>query len=54
MPPDPLDCPLRTSTVIRQQVRDRTGTILGRVADIETTSSPDGRERITAWIVTAG
>jgi hypothetical protein len=54
MPPDRLDYPLRINTVIRQQVPDRTGTILGRIADIETTPALDGRERIIAVIVTAG
>jgi hypothetical protein len=54
MPPDRLDYPLRVSTVMRGQVRDRTGKILGRVADIETATGPDGRERVTAMIVTAG
>jgi hypothetical protein len=54
MHPDRPDYPLRVSTVMRRQVRDRTGKILGRVADVETSRGPDGRERITAVIVTAG
>jgi sporulation protein YlmC with PRC-barrel domain len=54
MPPDRLDFPLRVSTVMRRQVRDGNGEILGRIADVETTRSADGRERVTAVIVTAG
>jgi hypothetical protein len=54
MPPEQLNFPLRVSTVMHRQVRDHTGTVLGRIADLETTHDPDGRERITAVIVTAG
>lgn len=54
MPPDGLEFPLRVSTVMRRQVRDRNGEILGRIADVETIAGPDGRERVTAVIVTAG
>jgi hypothetical protein len=54
MPPDRLDYPLRAGAVMHRQVRDRTGKVLGRVADVETARGADGRERITAVIVTAG
>jgi hypothetical protein len=54
MPPEQFTYPLPVSTIMHRQVRDHTGKILGRVADIETTPGPDGRERITAVIVTAG
>jgi sporulation protein YlmC with PRC-barrel domain len=54
MPPDEVDYPIRVSAVMRRQVRDGNGEILGRVADVETIAGPDGRERVTAVIVTAG
>ena len=54
MPPEQLNFPLRVSTVMHRQVCDHTGTVLGRIADLETTDGPDGREHITAVIVTAG
>jgi hypothetical protein len=54
MRPEQWNPPPRVSTVMHRQVRDHTGKVLGRVADLETTHGPDGRERITAVIVTAG
>jgi hypothetical protein len=54
MPPDEVDFPIRVSEVMRRQVRDGNGEILGRIADVETTAGPDGRELVTAVIITAG
>ncbi|MFG3691405.1 hypothetical protein [Micromonospora sp. NPDC047740] len=54
MPADQPDVPLRAGALLRQPVRDLAGRIIGRVADIETTRVSDGRERVTALVVTAG
>ncbi|GAA2219814.1 PRC-barrel domain-containing protein [Micromonospora olivasterospora] len=45
---------LRAGALLRRPVRDADGRVLGRVADIETARDGDGRERVTALIVTAG
>jgi sporulation protein YlmC with PRC-barrel domain len=54
MQPEYLDTPLRASTLLGRQVRDRDGHVLGRVADLETTRDADGHERINAAVVTSG
>ncbi|MEV4641329.1 PRC-barrel domain-containing protein [Actinoplanes sp. NPDC049548] len=46
--------PLRAGALIGCEVRARDGRPLGRIADLETSREPDGRERITAAIVTGG
>ncbi|PWU44402.1 hypothetical protein DLE60_02785 [Micromonospora globispora] len=50
----PPDTPLRAGRLLRRPVRDHDGRIIGRVADIETTRDDEGRERVTALIVTPG
>jgi hypothetical protein len=45
---------LRAGALLGRPVRDRSGTLLGRVADLETTRDADGRERLVALVVTGG
>ncbi|PSK65487.1 hypothetical protein B0E53_02544 [Micromonospora sp. MH33] len=54
MPADQPESPLHAGALIGREVRDRHGRIIGRIADIETARDTDGRERVTALIVTAG
>jgi sporulation protein YlmC with PRC-barrel domain len=54
MLPDDLEAPLRVSSLLRREVRDDQGRVLGRVADVETRRDGAGREQIVAVIVTAG
>jgi sporulation protein YlmC with PRC-barrel domain len=42
------------SDILGRHVRTADGRDLGRVADIETDTGPDGRPRVTALIVTSG
>jgi hypothetical protein len=39
--------------LLGRPVRDRSGALLGRVADIETATDDQGRERVVTLIVTA-
>jgi hypothetical protein len=45
--------PPRVSGLLGRAVHDRTGALLGRVADVETATDDQGRERVVALIVTA-
>jgi len=45
---------VRASALLRRPVRDASGTLVGRAADLETVTDADGRERIVAVIATAG
>ncbi|MFG2052962.1 PRC-barrel domain-containing protein [Micromonospora sp. NPDC048930] len=54
MPADRPAGALRAGAVIGRPVRDATGRVVGRVADIETRPDDTGREQVTALIVTAG
>lgn len=54
MPVEPAEGPLRASQLLGQEVRDHEGQIIGRIADLHTTRDADGREHITAAIVTSG
>jgi hypothetical protein len=54
MQPEHLETPLRAGQLMNREVRDRSGRVLGRIADLQTTRGPDGRERISAAIVTSG
>jgi len=54
MPPEHLEAPVRASRLMNREVRDRSGHVIGRIADLQTTRGPDGRERVTATIVTSG
>jgi sporulation protein YlmC with PRC-barrel domain len=42
----------RASALLGRPVRDRSGVLLGRVADIETDTDDRGRERVVAVVVT--
>jgi hypothetical protein len=44
----------RAGALLGRPVRDRSGVLLGRVADIETDTDDHGRERIVALVVVAG
>ena len=44
---------LRASALLGRRVRTADGRDLGRVADLETDTGPDGRPRVTALVVTA-
>jgi hypothetical protein len=54
MPPEPSGGPLRAGRLLGREVRHRDGRVLGRIADLHTTRDDDGREYITAAIVTSG
>jgi sporulation protein YlmC with PRC-barrel domain len=43
---------LRVGALLGQPVYDRSGALLGRVADVETERDRDGRERIVALVTT--
>jgi sporulation protein YlmC with PRC-barrel domain len=45
---------LRASELLGQRVRDSSGVVLGRVADIETEPGPGGGPRVVALVVMAG
>jgi sporulation protein YlmC with PRC-barrel domain len=45
---------LRAGALLGQRVCDPDGTVIGRVADLETQPDDEGRERIVAVLVTAG
>lgn len=53
MPADPTE-PLRASQLLGLRVHDRAGHVVGRIADLHTERDPDGRELLTAAIVTTG
>src|SRR5689334_462028 len=44
----------RVGMLLGRPVHDADGGLLGRVADVETTREPDGRERVVAVVVTGG
>ena len=52
MPPEHR--PLRASMLLRTQVRNRAGQVIGRIADLETRRDGQGRETVVAVLVTAG
>lgn len=54
MPAERPPGPLRAGMLIGRPVRDRSGRVIGRVADLETRRDDAGRERVTALIVTPG
>ena len=54
MPADQPVVPQRAGAILGRPVHDHDGRVIGRVADIETSRDGDGRERVTALIVTAG
>ncbi|MDT5038697.1 MAG: hypothetical protein QOE03_3882 [Micromonosporaceae bacterium] len=52
--PEPGNPERRVGELIGRTVYDRSGTRLGRVADLETRRDASGQERISTVIVTAG
>jgi hypothetical protein len=53
MPPE-HEAPWRVSMLLRSEVRDGAGRVLGRIADLETRRDPQGRETVEAVVITAG
>ncbi len=46
--------PLRAGMLLRTEVRDHAGRVIGRIADLETCRDQHGRETVVAVLVTAG